>query len=405
MAPTKLQDPFGARGTLDLGSGPETVYRLAALEEAHLAPNLARMPFSIRILLENLLRNCDGFEVTEEDVTKLASWEPKAAKREELPFKPGRLLLQDFSGVPCVVDLAAMRDAVKRLGGDPARVNPLVPVDLVIDHSIQVDSAGCADSMEINMRREFERNMERYRFLRWGQQAFRNLRVIPPATGIIHQINLEYLASVVSVRPGADGGTPVAMPDTLVGTDSHTTMVNGLGVLGWGVGGIEAEAVMLGQALYFLTPDVVGVKLTGAPREGVTATDMVLTLVQALRKHGVVEKFVEFFGPGLAALPVPDRATLANMAPEYGATCGYFPIDEETLAFLRLTGRLEADVARVERYCKEQGLFRTAARPPSRNSHPSSNSIWRRSSPRSPGRAVRRTASRSRIPAARSGRR
>jgi aconitate hydratase len=362
MAPTKLQDPFGARGTLDLGGGPETIYRLAALEEAHLAPSLGRMPYAIRILLENLLRNCDGFEVTEQDVNKLALWQPKAAKREELPFKPGRLLLQDFSGVPCVVDLAAMRDAVKRLGGDPARVNPLVPVDLVIDHSIQVDSAGCADSMDINMRREFERNTERYQFLRWGQQAFKNLRVIPPANGIIHQINLEYLANVVSVRPGLDG-KPVAMPDTLVGTDSHTTMVNGLGVLGWGVGGIEAEAVMLGQALYFLTPDVVGVKLTGAPREGVTATDMVLTLVQTLRRHGVVEKFVEFFGPGLAALPVPDRATLANMAPEYGATCGYFPVDAESLAFLRLTGRPDAEVSRAERYCKEQGLFRTAESP------------------------------------------
>ncbi|MBN2085258.1 MAG: aconitate hydratase AcnA [Anaerolineales bacterium] len=362
MAPTKLQDPFGARGTLELGGGPETIYRLAALEERHLALNLPHLPYSIRILIENLLRNCDGIEVSEEDVAKLAHWQPKAAKREELPFKPGRLLLQDFSGVPCVVDLAAMRDAVKRLGGDPARVNPLVPVDLVIDHSIQVDSAGCADSIEINMRREFERNMERYRFLRWGQQAFRNLRVIPPGTGIIHQINLEHLAGVVGVRPGP-GGKPVAMPDTLVGTDSHTTMVNGLGVLGWGVGGIEAEAVMLGQALYFLTPDVIGVKLLGAPREGVSATDVVLTLVQALRKHGVVEKFVEFFGPGLTALCVPDRATLANMAPEYGATCGYFPVDDESLAFLRLTGRPDADVARVERYCKEQGLFRTADSP------------------------------------------
>jgi aconitate hydratase len=362
MAPTKLQNPFSARATLDFGSGPETFYRLAALEEEHLAPNLARMPYSIRILLESALRNCDGHSVTEEDVTKLALWKPKAAKREELPFKPGRLLLQDFSGVPCVVDLAAMRNAVRRLGGDPARVNPLVPVDLVIDHSIQTDSAGASDSMETNMCREFERNAERYQFLRWGQQAFRNLRVIPPATGIIHQINLEYLAGVVCVRPGPDG-QPVAMPDTLVGTDSHTTMVNGLGVLGWGVGGIEAEAVMLGQAMYFLTPDVVGVKLAGAPREGVSATDVVLTLVQALRKHGVVEKFVEFFGPGLAALCVPDRATLANMAPEYGATCGYFPVDDESIAFLRLTGRPDADVARAERYCKEQGLFRTADSP------------------------------------------
>ncbi|MFN2297649.1 MAG: aconitate hydratase AcnA, partial [Anaerolineales bacterium] len=276
--------------------------------------------------------------------------------------KPVRLLLQDFSGLPCVVDLAAMRNAVQRLGGDPARVNPHIPVDLVIDHSVQVDSAGCADSLEKNVRREFERNAERYSFLRWGQQAFRNLRVIPPSTGIIHQINLEYLASVVSVRAGADG-KPVAMPDTLVGTDSHTTMVNGLGVLGWGVGGIEAEAAMLGQPLYFLAPDVVGVRLSGAPREGVTATDIVLTLVQALRKHGVVEKFVEFYGPGLDILSVPDRATMANMAPEYGATCGFFPVDDETLSFLRLTGRSEPDVVRVERYCKEQGLFRTQDSP------------------------------------------
>ena len=363
MTPAMQQDPFGARSTFDLGSGPETIYRLSALEDAHIASNLPRLPYSIRILLESGLRNCDGFEVAEADVVRLAGWKPVDPKRGELPFKPGRLLLQDFAGVPCVVDLAAMREAVKRLGGDPARVNPLVPVDLVIDHSVQVDSAGSADSMEINMRKEFERNAERFQFLRWGQQAFRNLRVIPPATGILHQLNLEYLASVVTVRVGGRGEPPTAMPDTLVGTDSHTTMVNGLGVLGWGVGGIEAEAVMLGRPMYFLTPDVVGVKLTGTPREGVTATDLVLTLVQALRKHGVVDKFVEFFGPGLASLPVPDRATLANMGPEYGATCGYFPVDAETLAFLRLTGRREADVARVERYCKEQGLFRTQESP------------------------------------------
>jgi len=363
MPPTNPQDPFGARQILDLGSGPETIYRLGVLEDTHVTPNLSRLPYSIRILLESALRNCDGFEVAEADVVRLAGWKSFDPKREELPFKPGRLLLQDFAGVPCVVDLAAIREAVKRMGGDPARVNPLVPVDLVIDHSLQVDSAGRADSIEINMRKEFERNTERYQFLRWGQQAFRNLRVIPPATGILHQLNLEYLVSVVTTRPGQEGSPPVAMPDSLVGTDSHTTMVNGLGVLGWGVGGIEAEAVMLGRPTYFLAPDVVGVKLTGIPREGVTATDIVLTLVQTLRKHGVVEKFVEFSGPGLAGLPVPDRATLANMAPEYGATCGYFPVDAETLAFLRLTGRREADVIRVERYCKEQGLFRTADSP------------------------------------------
>jgi aconitate hydratase len=359
----KLIDPFGARKSVDLGSGPEAVYRLSALEEAGLAPGLSRLPYSIRILLEAALRNCDGSTVTEDDVRRLAAWEPQAAERTELPFKPGRLLLQDFSGVPCVVDLAAMREAVRRLGGDPARVNPLVPVDLVIDHSLQVDSAGRADSLAVNMRREFERNGERYRFLRWGQQAFRNFRVVPPATGIIHQVNLEYLASVVASRPEEAGGGRVALPDTLVGTDSHTTMVNGLGVLGWGVGGIEAEAVMLGQPLYFLAPDVIGVRLTGEPREGVTATDIVLTLVQILRKQGVVEKFVEFFGPGLVRLSVPDRATLANMAPEYGATCGYFPVDAETVNFLRLTGREESAVVRAERYCREQGLFHTGDSP------------------------------------------
>ncbi len=363
MPSSKPQDPFGARQVLDFGSGPELIYRLGALEDAHVSSNLSCLPYSIRILLESALRNCDGFEVNEADVAKLAGWKSVDPKREELPFKPGRLLLQDFAGVPCVVDLAAIREAVKRLGGDPARVNPLVPVDLVVDHSLQVDSAGSADSIDTNERKEFERNRERYQFLRWGQQAFRNLRVIPPATGILHQLNLEYLASVVTVRPGSAGQPPVAMPDTLVGTDSHTTMINGLGVLGWGVGGIEAEAVMLGRPLYFLAPDVIGVKLIGIPRDGVTATDIVLTLVQALRRKGVVEKFVEFFGPGLGGLPVPDRATLANMAPEYGATCGYFPVDAETLAFLRLTGRVEADVVRVERYCKEQGLFRAPESP------------------------------------------
>jgi aconitate hydratase len=361
MATKKITDPFGARRNLDLGSGLETIFRLAALEEAGIAPSLIRLPYSIRILLESTLRNCDNFEVSTEDVERLARWKPENANPAELPFKPARLLLQDFSGVPCVVDLAAMRSAVQRLGGDPQRVNPLVPVDLVIDHSVQADSFGSPDSQAINAHKEFKRNYERYCFLRWGQKAFDNFRVIPPATGIIHQVNLEFLASVVTSRPGAAGEPPVAMPDTLVGTDSHTTMVNGLGVLGWGVGGIEAEAVMLGQPMFFLTPEVIGVRVTGRPNEGVTATDIVLNLVQILRKKGVVEKFVEFFGPGLDALSLPDRATLANMAPEYGATCGYFPVDAETLAYLRLTGRREADVLRVERYCKEQGLFRTAA--------------------------------------------
>jgi len=351
-------DVFGARGTLRIPPGEATFYRLAALKAAGLAPGLDRMPFSIRILLESVLRNVDGELVTEADVKNLAAWNAAAPKDVELPFMPARVILQDFTGVPAVVDLASMRGAVKRLGGEARRINPLVPVDLVVDHSVQVDYYASPDALRRNADIEFERNRERYEFLRWGQKAFARFRVVPPATGIVHQVNLEYLAKVVTTRP--ENGSTLAFPDTLVGTDSHTTMINGLGVLGWGVGGIEAEAAMLGQPLYMITPQVVGFRLTGRLPDGVTATDLVLTVTQMLRKKGVVEKFVEFYGPGLSQMTLADRATVANMSPEYGATCGYFPVDDETLRYLRRTGRA-TDAERVERYCKEQGLFRTDA--------------------------------------------
>jgi len=354
-------DSFAARSTLDTGLGRAVVYRLSALAERGLAPGLDRLPFSIRVLLESVLRNLDGELVTEDDVRRLAAWNAGAVADVELPFVPARVILQDFTGVPAVVDLASMRAAVKRLGQDPARINPLVPVDLVVDHSVQVDVFGSKDAAAKNAEIEFARNGERYEFLRWGQKAFRNFRVVPPATGIVHQVNLEFLAKGVLLQER--DGEAVAMPDTLVGTDSHTTMINGLGVLGWGVGGIEAEAAMLGQPLYMVTPQVVGFRLVGRLREGATATDLVLTVTQMLRRKGVVEKFVEFYGPGLAQMSLADRATVANMAPEYGATCGFFPVDDETLSFLRRTGRNPAEVELVERYCKEQGLFRTAATP------------------------------------------
>jgi aconitate hydratase len=349
-------DPFHARDTFDTGSGQASLYRLTRLEDAGLM-RVADLPFSIRILLESVLRNCDGFEVREEDIRELASWQAQSPSRKEMPFKPARVLLQDFTGVPCVVDLAAMRSAMARLGGDPKRINPLIPVDLVIDHSVQVDRFATADSLERNMEMEMARNRERYEFLRWGQQALANFRVVPPGVGIVHQVNLEYLAKVVFLRD--DGTGPVAFPDTLVGTDSHTTMINGLGVLGWGVGGIEAEAVMLGQPLYMLMPDVIGFEMTGQLPPGATATDLVLTVTQMLRQEGVVGKFVEYFGSGVSTMTVADRATIANMSPEYGATMGYFPIDGQTLDYLRLTGRTEAEVQLVERYTKEQHLFRT----------------------------------------------
>jgi len=354
------KDAFGARDLFDTGNGCVVIYRLESLEKAGLG-SISRLPFSIKVLLESVLRNCDGALVTEQDVAALAGWNAKSPAAREVPFKPARVILQDFTGVPAVVDLAAMRSAMKRLGGDPAKINPLVPVDLVIDHSVQVDFFGNPQALERNAETEFQRNRERYEFLRWGQKAFRSFRVVPPATGIVHQVNLEFLAKVVLER--RDGFEVVWLPDTLLGTDSHTTMINGLGVLGWGVGGIEAEAAMLGQPYYFLTPKVVGFKLKGRLREGVTATDLVLTVTEMLRKKGVVDKFVEFYGDGLSQITLADRATVANMAPEYGATMGFFPVDAEALRYLRQTGRSEEEVQRVERYTKEQGIFRTDQSP------------------------------------------
>ena len=349
-------DPFGARDQFDTGHGTATLYRLSKLQDAGLG-EIDRLPFSIRVLLESVLRNCDDFLVSQQDVKNLAAWNASAPAKQEVPFKPYRVVLQDFTGVPAVVDLAAMRSAMSRLGGDPEKINPLIPVDLVIDHSVQVDFFGSDGALVKNVDMEFKRNKERYEFLRWGQQAFDNFRVVPPNVGIVHQVNLEYLASVVSLKETDDG--PVAVPDTLVGTDSHTTMINGLGVLGWGVGGIEAEANMLGQPLYMLMPEVVGFELTGALPAGATATDMVLRVVEILREEGVVGKFVEFFGAGMNEMSVANRATIANMAPEYGATMGFFPVDDVTLQYMRQTGRTSQQIELVERYCKEQGLFRT----------------------------------------------
>ncbi|ELP35391.1 aconitate hydratase AcnA [Rhodopirellula baltica] len=348
-------DIFGAREQFETGSGSAAMYRLEALQKRGLG-QIDRLPFSIRVLLEAVLRNCDGFQISEDDVKNLAGWDAKAVAPHEVPFKPYRVVLQDFTGVPAVVDLAAMRSAMERIGGDPNKINPLIPVDLVIDHSVQVDFFGSEGALVQNVEREFERNKERYEFLRWGQQAFDNFGVVPPNVGIVHQVNLEYLARVVAM--GKDEQGPVAMPDTLVGTDSHTTMINGLGVLGWGVGGIEAEANMLGQPLYMLMPEVIGFELTGELPSGATATDMVLRVVEILRAEGVVGKFVEFFGTGMNAMSVADRATIANMAPEYGATMGFFPVDDLTLHYMRQTGRSKENVELVERYCKEQGLFR-----------------------------------------------
>ncbi len=344
---------FNSRSALKVGKKEYEIYRLDALDKQGISTR--HLPFSLRILLENLLRTEDGRNVTKEEVRALAAWNKNSKPEKEIAFTPSRVLLQDFTGVPCVVDLAAMRDAMKQLGGDPALINPLQPVELVIDHSVQVDEFGTPNAFDMNALLEFQRNKERYSFLRWGQTGFRNLAIVPPDTGIVHQVNLEYLARVIFVHESP--GKRVAYPDTLVGTDSHTTMINGLGVLGWGVGGIEAEAAMLGQPVSMLIPLVVGVKLTGRLREGATATDLVLTVTEMLRKHGVVGKFVEYFGPGLRDLPLADRATIANMSPEYGATCGIFPIDKETLKYLRLTGRSEEQIALVEAYSREQGLF------------------------------------------------
>jgi aconitate hydratase len=344
---------FDSRSTLKVAGKEYEIYRLDALDKQGISTE--HLPYSLRILLENLLRTEDGRNVTREEVRALAGWNSKSKPDKEIAFTPSRVLLQDFTGVPAVVDLAAMRDAMKRLGGDPKLINPLQPAELVIDHSVQVDEFGSAKAFGLNAELEFLRNKERYAFLRWGQTAFHNLAIVPPDTGIVHQVNLEYLARVVFVQES--DGKRVAYPDTLVGTDSHTTMINGLGVLGWGVGGIEAEAAMLGQPVSMLIPLVVGVKLTGRLREGATATDLVLTITEMLRKHGVVGKFVEYFGPGLQDLPLADRATIANMSPEYGATCGIFPIDKESLRYLRLTGRPEGQIALVEAYAREQGLF------------------------------------------------
>ncbi|WP_020470094.1 aconitate hydratase AcnA [Zavarzinella formosa] len=351
-----MGNSFGSRATLTVGGTPYTIYRLSAVEQKF--PQAAKLPYSLKILLENLLRTENGLSVFPKDIEAIAKWDPKAEPDAEIGFSPARVLLQDFTGVPAIVDLAAMRDAMNALGGDPAKINPLIPCELVIDHSVQVDDFGTPSAFENNTKLEYERNHERYVFLRWGQTAFRNFKVVPPETGIVHQVNLEYLARVVFVDD-----QKVAYPDTLVGTDSHTTMINGVGVLGWGVGGIEAEAAMLGQPVTMLIPQVVGFRLSGKLPQGTTATDLVLTVTQMLRKKGVVGKFVEFFGEGLAELPLADRATIANMAPEYGATCGIFPVDAETLKFLRSTGRPEELVQLVEAYYKEQGLFHTKDTP------------------------------------------
>lgn len=360
MSDTPTHDPFGAKKIFNFEGKNVTVYQLQKLEEAGLI-DLAKLPYSIRVLLEALLRNIDGKVVTDEDVKNLASWSPEGVSSLDIPFIPSRVILQDFTGVPAVVDLAAIRSAMKRLGGDPNKINPVIPADLVIDHSVQVDYYGTSYARNCNEKYEFHRNTERYEVLHWAQKAFDNLRVVPPATGIIHQINLENLASVVHFKE--KNGELVAYPDTIVGTDSHTTMINGLGVLGWGVGGIEAEAVMLGQPYYMPIPEVVGFKLTGEMKDGVTATDLVLTVVQMLREHGVVGKFVEFYGPGYKTLELADRAILANMGPEYGATMGFCPVDEVTLDYMIMTGRSQEHVDMVREYCKMQGLFMEADSP------------------------------------------
>jgi len=354
-----MKDLFKSRDVLKVGNKQYVYYRLDALEKAGLT-QLSKLPYSIRIVLEAALRQCNDKEITQADVKNIAAWTPNG-KRPGIPFLPGRVIMQDFTGVPAVVDLAAMRSAVARLGGDPKKINPLVPVDLVIDHSIQVDFFATADALNRNTEMEFLRNKERYEFLKWGQQAFSNFRVVPPMTGIVHQVNLEYLADVVMTKK--DGDDVIAFPDTLVGTDSHTTMINGLGVAGWGVGGIEAEAVMLGQPMDMLLPDVIGFKLYGKLREGVTATDLVLTVTQMLRKKGVVDKFVEFYGAGLASMSLPDRATIGNMSPEFGATMGYFPVDAETLRYMKLTGRPTEVIERTEAYMRAQGLFHEVGMP------------------------------------------
>ena len=361
-------DSFKCTRTLKVGSKSYAYYSLPVAEKNGLK-GISRLPFSMKVLLENLLRNEDGRSVTKEDIQAVAQWLKTKTSEREIAFRPARVLMQDFTGVPAVVDLAAMRDAMKHLGGDAKKINPLVPVDLVIDHSVIINFFGSNDAFKKNVDEEYKQNQERYRFLKWSQKSFDNFRVVPPGTGICHQVNLEYLSQTVWSAKGKvklDGkvvSAEIAYPDTLVGTDSHTTMVNGLAILGWGVGGIEAEAAMLGQPYSMLLPEVIGVKLTGKLKEGVTATDLVLTVTQMLRKRGVVGKFVEFFGPGLAGLTIADRATIGNMAPEYGATCGFFPIDDDTIAYLRGTARPEARVALVAAYAKAQGMYRTKNTP------------------------------------------
>src|SRR6476620_4726962 len=348
-------DVFNARKSFELDGKHYNYYQLDALEQAGVG-EVSKLPYSIKVLLESVLRQQDGRVITKEHVENLAKWGTNEVKEIDVPFKPSRVILQDFTGVPAVVDLASLRKAMADLGGDPDKINPLKPVDLVIDHSVQVDKYGNQDALGLNMKLEFERNTERYQFLSWAQKAFDNYRAVPPATGIVHQVNLEYLANVVHAVAD-DNGEYEAFPDTLVGTDSHTTMINGIGVLGWGVGGIEAEAGMLGQPSYFPVPEVIGVKLVGTLPNGTTATDLALKVTQVLRQKGVVGKFVEFFGPGVSVLPLADRATIAHMAPEYGATCGFFPVDDESLEYMRLSGRSEEQIQIVETYCKENGLF------------------------------------------------
>src|SRR3954465_14035084 len=359
-------DSFKCRKTLKVGNKSYAYFSLTAAEKNGLK-GISRLPYSMRVLLENLLRHEDGQTVTKDDIKAVLAWLKNRTSDREIAFRPARVLMQDLTGVPAVVDLAAMRDAMKTLGGNPERINPLAEVDLVIDHSVMIDNFGKKDSFKKNVAIEYERNKERYEFLRWGQQAFANFRVVPPGTGICHQVNLEYLAETVWTRKAKDAKTKktveVAFPDTVVGTDSHTTMINGLAVLGWGVGGIEAEAAMLGQPISMLIPEIIGFKLTGKLREGVTATDLVLTVTQMLRKKGVVGKFVEFFGPGLDDLPLADRATIGNMAPEYGATCGFFPVDATTIGYLNLSGRDEHRIKLVEAYCKAQGMWRDSSTP------------------------------------------
>ncbi|MFW6234595.1 MAG: aconitase family protein, partial [Spirochaetota bacterium] len=360
MSNGSIRDSFGVTKRIQSAFGELTFYDLHEYARKY-NPAIERWPVSMKVLFESVLRNENGVEINVDHVRDLSRYDPKAPQTIEVPFKPARVLLQDFTGVPCVVDLAAMRSAMARLGGDPSRINPELAVDLVIDHSVQVDFFNSSEALKKNSSLEFQRNRERYEFLRWGQGAFRNFSVVPPASGICHQVNLEYLGRAVQVQERA--GAKLAFPDTLVGTDSHTPMINGLGILGWGVGGIEAEAAMLGQPIFMLAPSVVGVKLDGRMKTGITATDLVLRITEMLRKHGVVGKFVEFFGPGLSSMTVPDRATISNMAPEYGATCGFFPVDQQALDYMYSTGRSTDLIEMVEAYSRDQGLFRTDETP------------------------------------------